>query len=241
MEKEKNKHLTQKKSNENASATETTLSLQVRVHNFSVVKSKLWLTMHKFYDSPTKEQFDEKIIDKAIKKITGNEIKTLQMHFVFASYYYSSNPFRLRSIIPKAMNKYSLKSVMVTTFYMRREFLITNEKKEEYCLGNISSLQESINDDLESFFQDLENGHKPRDDVYLYYLPKLSGEEMQLAERKDPNFNETLWVPEKNVGEAEMRRSESSSKFVKGWCNRKTFIIKDLDYITEPPTKKIRE
>ena len=52
------------------------------------------------------------------------------------------------------MNKYKIKSVMMTSIFVSRVGLITKEAMEKYCKGEMYQ-KDSVNDDLESFFEDL--------------------------------------------------------------------------------------
>ena len=71
-----------------------------------------------------------------------------------------SRETRLKSFIIREMKKYNIPTVMMTYFLMMRIRLITKEKMENYCNGKgIEKL--SVNDDLESFFEDLRLGKKP--------------------------------------------------------------------------------
>ena len=102
---------------------------------------------------------------------------------------------------------------------------------EKYCKGEekIPYLEEtykdSVNDDLESFFEDLRLGKEPDEHVWTYFLPKLTEEEMELVEQKDTNYFQTFYEDDPDVPEAEMLLSESDSKYVKGWNHRRTFTI----------------
>ena len=116
---------------------------------------------------------------------------------------------------------------MVTIIWMERIRLITKEKMEKYCKGE-EFRKDSVNDDLESFFEDLRLGKEPDKDVLTYFLPKLTKEEMKLVEQKDTNYFRTFtWWDNPDVPEAEMLLSESDSKFLKGYGFRKTFTIKN--------------
>ena len=96
---------------------------------------------------------------------------------------------------------------------------------ESYCKGE-EDLKDSVNDDLESFFEDLRLGKEPDERVYTYFLPKLTEEEMKLVEQKDTNYLQSFFHGDKaDVPEAEMLLSESDSKFLKGSGDRKTFTI----------------
>ena len=89
----------------------------------------------------------------------------------------------------------------------------------------------SVNDDLESFFEDLRLGKEPDEKVYTYFLPKLTEEEMELVEQKETNylktFSEGFLGGNPDVPEAEMLLSESDSKFLKGFGYRRTFTIEN--------------
>ena len=75
--------------------------------------------------------------------------------------------------------------------YMSRSKLITKERMENYCNGK-EYAKESVNDDLEKLFEDLQLGKEPDDDVATYFLPKLTKEELDLVERKDEDFMHTF-------------------------------------------------
>ena len=83
-------------------------------------------------NSPKKEHFDENAINSALQKISENVAEELQIHFVYAGYYYR-NEDRLRSILLNGMKIHKIKSVMVTRIYLDRYDLITKEKMESYC------------------------------------------------------------------------------------------------------------
>ena len=124
------------------------------------------------------------------------------------------------------MKKYKIKSVMLTSIHMSRLDLATKEAMEKYCKGE-EDMKDSVNDDLESFFDDLRLGKKPDEYVENYFLPKLTKEEMELVERKDISYLETFTMSNPGVPEAEMMLSESDSKFVEGHARRRTFIIEN--------------
>ena len=112
-------------------------------------------------------------------------------------------------------------NMMVSFMNMYRRKLITKEKMENYCKGK-ENKKGSINDDLESFYQDIRLGTEPDDMAFTYYLPKLTKEELKLVGRKDPIYLETFGLTDPDVDEIEMRMSESKSKFVEAVCVRRT-------------------
>ena len=116
---------------------------------------------------------------------------------------------------------------MVTTLDMERWNLITREKMMRFCKGKEYAKQ-SVNDDLESFFEDVRLGNEPNFYAQTYFLPKLTEDELDLVEEKDDDFMKTFWREmDADVDKAEMDASESDSKFVDVWCGRKTYTIEN--------------
>ena len=197
-----------------------------------------------------KEHFDKKSIDSAFRNITKHKTKhkesenteELKIHLVFASQYYLEiipNSFymtvkvedRLISSILAGIKKYKINSVMVTIFFMRKRNIITKEAMEKYCKGEKYE-KKSVNDDLKSFFEAIRLGKEPDEYVQTYFLPKLTEEEMELVERKDTSYFETYiegayGAKNPDVKAAEIKLSESDSKFARGYGVRKTFTIEN--------------
>ena len=99
---------------------------------------------------------------------------------------------------------------------------------ESYCKGEIWYRKDSVNDDLESLFEDIRLGKEPKKKVMTYFLPKLTEEEMKFVQRKDRTYFQTFqWSFDPDVPEAEMMLSESDTKFVRGHGHRKTFTIEN--------------
>ena len=59
------------------------------------------------------------------------------------------------------MKKHKINSVIVTSIYLQRELLITKEEMESYCKGE-RRRKDSLNDDFESFFENIRLGKKPK-------------------------------------------------------------------------------
>ena len=116
---------------------------------------------------------------------------------------------------------------MITTIDMRRQNMITKEIMEKICQGKDKHRKISVNDDLESFLEDLRSGKEQDEIVSTYFLPKLTGKELELVERNDRSYLGTFQLPDPRVKKAEKRLSESDSRFVDGLSWRKTFTIKD--------------
>ena len=139
----------------------------------------------------------------------------------------------LRSFILERMKKYKIQSVMMPSLDMWRQKMITKERMEhtcqpcQACQGKEDvDRKDSVNDDLESFLEDLRRGKEPDETVSTYFLPKLTEEELELVERKDRSFLRTFELRKPRVKKAESRLSESDSRFVYGLSWRKTFTIK---------------
>ena len=180
-----------------------------------------------------KEHFDREIINSVVQKISDNEAKELEIHFVYAGDCYYVNEDKLRSIILDEMKKYKIKFVMVTGINLRRWELISKEEMESYCKGE-KPQKDSVNDDLDSLFGTIRLGEKPDERVRSYFFPKLTEKELDLVEKRDPSYLKTfirqMWVkafPFPDVPEAEMMLSESDSKYVFSVSWRKTFVIKN--------------
>ena len=95
----------------------------------------------------------------------------------------------------------------------------------DYCFGN-ERRKMSINDDLESLFEDLRNGKEVDAYSKTYYLPMLTQQELNLVDRKDANYLDTFSKGKySDVDEAEMKLSESESKFARNDCLRLTLTI----------------
>ena len=186
------------------------------------------------------ENSNKKIIESAFQKIAECRVKNLEPHIIYAGGYslylhlflhldrdldYHN---RLKSLFEELMKKYQIKSIMFTFIYMKQNKLITTEKMKSFCRGERNLHRISINDDLEIFFEDLQQGHKAIYSNETYFLPKLTEEEMELVEIKDPNYFQTFYDvvygdsnnPDVNKGEMEM--SQSESKFLYADCRRRT-------------------
>ena len=80
---------------------------------------------------------------------------------------------------------------MVTMICLRRRSLITKEEMESFCKGE-DFRKDSVNDDLESLFENIRLGKEPHHEAWTYFLPKLTDVEMDLVERRDTSYFETF-------------------------------------------------
>ena len=161
--------------------------------------------------------------------VSENEANGLKIHFVFAVGCYTTiyrDAMRLSSFIHDGMKQMrNIEEVMVTVLNMKRVRLITNEAMTTKAIKEVS-----ITDDLQSLFEDLRLGKERAEWIhglifFTYFLPKLTDEEMRLVDRKDTSYFETFSFADPDVDEAEMKLSESDSKFLHGRGSRSTFTI----------------
>ena len=125
------------------------------------------------------------VIDSALSKIIENKEQDLQIHFVFGSYMFGENP-RLKKFIVGGIKKNNIKTVKLTTFYLVRGHLKTKERMELYHNITATRNQTTVNNDLDSFFENLQLGRSQDDRANTYFLSMLTDEELELIEKQDP-------------------------------------------------------
>ena len=101
---------------------------------------------------------------------------------------------------------------------------------EEICLGKGDwrgqPLKESVNDDLESVFENLKLGIEPESDADTFFVPKLTREELKLVDQADQDYFQTFYhFKNPDVKDEEMKLSESNSKYISGYGWRWTYRI----------------
>ena len=127
---------------------------------------------------------------------------------------------------------------------------------ESYCKGE-KDLKESVNDDLDSLFENIRLGKEPNEEVLTYFLPKLTEEELEKVEKRHTSYLQTFVLSDiayvdktgavriqnmfkdgviDGVSESDgvsdgvsesQRVSESDSQYVQGRCYRRTFVIEN--------------
>ena len=156
----------------------------------------------------------------------------MKPHLIFCvnipSFVYESD--NLKEIIWKKMREYGIQSSILTMLCMERVHLITKEKSKLAAEGKLknepefSFYQESINEDLDSFIDKLQNSNEIRDEkVWSFCTPKLTKKELKLVEQKNKehmmNYN---WKSTADVDVEEMKKSDSKDKYVLCYCHRET-------------------
>ena len=182
-----------------------------------------------------KETFDEIIVSSAFQKNSKNLSKALKTNIIYAGHYYTfGHTDKLRLIILKEMEKYNLKSVMMTILRLWRFKLITKEIMIDYCLGKDEHDKQSVNDDLNSFFDDLRLDKNPQSLAHTYFLPKLTDEELKLIE--EATGGRETEIIENNDYQKDSESDTESDLEILGKSNSKmnVFEISNLDsQITE--------
>ena len=182
---------------------------------------------------------DTEVIDAGVKSMSDFSKKGLVPHFIYCGYHYSytnERISRLRNIFLTKMRSYKIQSGILTMLNMYRGKLITKEKMKKAYHGKWKSKERSkyytvsINDDLETFFDNLQNQQKiNRETVWSFFTPKLTDEEMMLVKERNKLHLETYFVHYRgrnpDVNDEKMKRSDSKSKYVQGSCRRLTIEL----------------
>ena len=180
---------------------------------------------------------DFDIIDDGFKSISYFKNADLMPHFIYCGNFHNSEGFEYQCL--EKMKKYGIQSAILTSLRMLRQKLVTKEKVKLAYKGKLKNdegwghFKGSINDDLETFFVNLQNGGEIKyEDVGCFFLPKLSQEELNLIEVADENHLKTYSYhrsdsPGKDVDvdAEEMKRSDSKDKYVKVHCWRETMLL----------------
>ena len=183
-------------------------------------------------------------IDDGIKTLLNFDTDDMVPHFIYctgdsyyryADFYYSYDEY-LEKLILSRMKENGIQSTIFTTLWMERQNLITKEKSKAAYEGKLKNedawekYEVSINDDLESFSENLQEisslEEVQEEDVWSFFLPKLTKEEMKLVEEKDRKHMMTYYYGlDADVDKKEMKKSDSKDKYVHGWCSRWTRVL----------------
>ena len=183
---------------------------------------------------------DLKVIDAGAKSMSDVSKNGLVSHFIYCGYHYSyehESRTQFRRVLLTQMRSHGIKSAILTMLNMNRRKLITKEKVKNAYKGRWKDeklwkdAEVSINDDLEQFFDELQNQKKTKpEDVRSFFTPKLTDEELKLVEERNKQHLGTYskYYRGKNpdVTIKEMKRSDSKSKYVYGQCYRCTTPLK---------------
>ena len=128
------------------------------------------------------------------------------------------------------MKIHKIKSVMLTSIRMTRFQIITKETVENYYKGN-KLLEDSVGDDLECLFQDLQLEKEPSKLCAAYFLPKLAEDEMELIKKvtSDGIYPHTFQRFDPVGVEDRMKRFKSDATYVEGFSLRHTTTIENYE------------
>ena len=184
------------------------------------------------------ETNNEKNILSALRRAAKSNINKLNTHIIYAGQHNLDLAWDsdvLQRIVDTDLNH----DLTMTFIYMYRDLLITKEKVNRICTGKSyrqkdhetptggDTYKDSVADDLELLFEDIKLGKSPLSIAWTYYAPELTLKEMDLVDKKDPDYFRTFkWLNNADVIETEMNLSTSTSKYVSAYCRRRTIEIK---------------
>ena len=166
----------------------------------------------------------------------GND--ELVPHFIYSGQYYNLlREKNFKEMFLTKMEEYGIKSSILTMLYMYRRNLITKEKAKAASEGKLKNDEDwedeevSINDDLEMFLTNLLNSKEIKEEeVFSFFTPKLTEEELKLVEAKNKEHLESysdhcVYGENPDVDRVEMKKSDSKSKYVHGRCYRRSYSL----------------
>ena len=200
---------------------------------------------HLLSERPIAETNDVEVFDAGVKLISEFGEDDLVTHFIYCGRHYFWNEeirdrkrIRLREIFLTKMGKYGIQSATLTMLHMHRRNLVTKEKSKQAYEGKLRNEEDwkkyeqslSIHDDLEIFFENLQNQTEIQNEkVTSFFLPKLTEDELKLVEEKNERHLASYWEHylglDADVDADEMKRSDSASKYVHVVCVRHTFHL----------------
>ena len=186
-----------------------------------------------------KEISDLNTIDAGVKFISDFQGEDIIVHFIYCGYLQlirEESRNRLEEIFRTKMKTYGIKSAILTKLGMWRQELVTKEKVKQAYEGKLKNekgwriYETSIHDDLESFFTDLQNQKEIKNETVLsFFTPKLTEKELKLVEQRNQqhlsSYSKHYDGFNPDVDAEEMKKSDSSSKFVHGRCYRWTTLL----------------
>ena len=145
---------------------------------------------------------DSKIFDSEFRTLSEAGREDSQIHIIYDGSYYvvRKNATKMVPLLLNGIKKYKIK--LVTTIIQARDKLVTKERMEAYCSGQIQDLKiddnltlhlvnNSVNDDLETFFEECQIGKYSVWPSWSYFMPKLTTKELKLIEMRDENHLKT--------------------------------------------------
>ena len=188
------------------------------------------------------------IIDAGVATMVDFGKNDIMPHFIYChGYYHDNEDFKsLKKIFLEKMREYGITSSLLTMLSMYRRNLITKEQSKEAAEGKLKidhdwrgpNYEGSINDDLESFVNNLQNSEEidyedeidyeeiDYEEVWSFFTPKLTKKELKLVEEKNDEHMMTYYLASNaDVSVEEMKKSDSKDKYVQSECIRRTFYL----------------
>ena len=174
-----------------------------------------------------------------MKSLSEFESDDLMPLFIYCGVHYFTKMDLLKHWLRKNMSKYGIKSSVVTMLHPLRWNLVTKEKAKAASEGKLINEKEwknkklSVNDDLEVFLSILQNKEIKDEKTQSFLTEKLTNEELNLVkERNQDHLNSYMYHyfgRSADVSAKEMKKSNSTSKYVNASCCRVTFGL-NLEY-----------
>ena len=171
------------------------------------------------------------IIDAGVAIMADSGADDMMPHFIYCyTQFYPLDIQKLKEIILKKMREYGIPASILTELHMLRKKLITKEKAKQAATEKPNYDLEwlfyagSINEDLDSFINNLQSSNKMKDEVVRSFLtPKLTKEDLKLVEENNEEHMRTYSsYPNADVDVVEMKNSDSKDKYLHSECLRRT-------------------
>ena len=183
-----------------------------------------------------KDSFYEKTIDSIFRQVTETNGRTedQKLHFVhtgdfsfhqYPPHYRRTHFEQLRPYISKGIQDYRIKSVTMTTLPIRKDNLITHEEMKKYYRKKYFRKYQSLNDDLEWLFENLQLDENINRFCNSFFLPKLTENQEELVRRRDKLYFDTFSSSSPEVNKQELKLSKSDSQYVNYDCISKTSMM----------------
>ena len=146
-------------------------------------------------------------------------------HFIYCGLHHhgsSNNYHPFEEMILEKMETFGIQSLNLTSLFMQRCNLMTNENVKKGYDGKFEGIYymgKSMNDDLEEYLINIQNGEFKTEEISdIFFTPKLTNEELRLVEQGNKkhmmSYFEYYEGRNADVEIEEMKRSNSKSKYV---------------------------
>ena len=150
---------------------------------------------------------------------------------------YGNMTSNIKNIILSKMRQYGMQSSLFTTLWIIRMSLLTKERAKSANEGKLKNeeywqeYKESINDDLESFFNRTVNQEEFEEDILSFMTPMLTREDSKLVYEKDEDFIKKFFYGSYDPFFKE--KSDSKNVYAHDRCFRETMRLSLGDEMLE--------